>query len=54
MITPRIDGFQQIPVAVVRLGDRDEVGAEEDAGHAVDGEQAVGQRRPGRGILGPT
>jgi hypothetical protein len=43
-------GLELLPFAV-GLGDGDEVGAEEDAGHALDPEQALGQRRLGGGVL---
>src|SRR5471030_1504386 len=43
-------GLQDLPVLVVRLGDGDEVGAEEHPLDAFDGEQAFGERGRGRRI----
>src|SRR5471030_1273450 len=43
-------GLQDLPVLVVRLGDGDEVGAEEHPLDAFDGEQAFGERGRGRRV----
>src|SRR5471032_2381031 len=43
-------GLQDLPVLVVRLGDGDEVGTEEHALNAFDGEQALGERGRGRRV----
>jgi hypothetical protein len=43
-------GLQDLPVLVGRLGDGDEVGAEEHPLDAFDGEQALGERGRGRRI----